>query len=121
MARPPLQLVVALPGTHPGLRGRQRRRRTVLGHRAEPDDRGPVHLLGGRGLGDRHLLTDQPKPDLVPLRGLKNRFARRASRAWMNHGSRTYPVSPDRAARTVGCCLIDTPISIANADFRAAG
>jgi len=63
-----LQLVVALPAPHARLGRGQRRQRTLLGDRADPHDRRSVDVLGGRRLGDRHLLADQLQPDLVLLR-----------------------------------------------------
>src|SRR5579875_1972918 len=62
-----VELGVALRGLDTRTRRRQGVQGALLGHRADPQDRGAVHLPRLRRLGHRHLLADQLQEDLVLL------------------------------------------------------
>src|SRR5512144_2255451 len=68
--------------------------------------------MGGRGLGDRHLLADQLQPDLVLLRRGQEPLRAPAGTVGPTVGFGHDRILQQHVGEPVGCCLIDTPICV---------
>ena len=111
-----IQLVIALTAMHTRFGRRQRRQSTILGDRL-------IRMIVDRSTCWAAATSaivaswrNQLQPDLVLQRRTQQPLERRFLDPLTGWFSRTYPDPPVVVGRPAECCLIDTPISIANSD-----